>query len=142
MSADAKTDGLEAGYTPMTQLSASGMVVVEETLERFIATADVNAVYAQPIQSGETLIIPAAEVLCVMGFGAGAGSGPSGESEPAGGAGGGGGGRTFSRPAAVIVAGPGGVEVKPVIDATKIVLAAVTALGFMVSMVARMSRRQ
>jgi uncharacterized spore protein YtfJ len=134
---------IEADFTPISQLSASSLVVVEETLEKFIQTADVNAVYGAPILHGETVIIPAAEVMCAMGFGTGAGFGPRDENSAgsAGGGGGGGGGQTFSRPAAVIIAGPKGVEVKPVVDATKIALAGVTALGFMVSMIARMSRR-
>jgi uncharacterized spore protein YtfJ len=141
MSEEPKTSVAEAGYTPVTQLSASSMVVIEETLEKFIQTADVNAVYGQPIQSGEMLIIPAAEVLCGMGFGVGAGSGPESDGHAApGGGGGGGGGRTFSRPAAVILAGPQGVEVRPVVDITKIALAGITALGFMVSLISRMRR--
>ena len=141
MSEEPQTSVAEAGYTPVTQLSASSMVVIEETLEKFIQTADVNAVYGQPIQSGEMLIIPAAEVLCGMGFGVGAGSGPEADGHPApGGGGGGGGGRTFSRPAAVILAGPQGVEVRPVVDITKIALAGITALGFMVSLISRMRR--
>jgi uncharacterized spore protein YtfJ len=141
MSEDPLTETTEAGYTPMTQLSASSMVIIEETLERFIQTADVTAVYGQPIQNGEMLIIPAAEVLCGMGFGLGAGNGPQTDEKPApGGGGGGGGGRTFSRPAAVILAGPQGVEIRPIVDITKIALAAITALGFMVSMIARMRR--
>ena len=141
MSEEPKPSVAEAGYTPVTQLSASSMVVIEETLEKFIQTADVNAVYGQPIQSGEMLIIPAAEVLCGMGFGVGAGSGPEADGHPApGGGGGGGGGRTFSRPAAVILAGPQGVEVRPVVDITKIALAGITALGFMVSLISRMRR--
>ena len=141
MSEDPLTELTEAGYTPMTQLSASSMVIIEETLERFIQTADVKAVYGQPIQNGDTLIIPAAEVLCGMGFGIGAGNGPQTDNTPApSGGGGGGGGRTFSRPAAVIVAGPQGVEVRPVLDVTKIALAGITAFGFMVSMIVRMRR--
>jgi uncharacterized spore protein YtfJ len=143
MSEEPKNETVEAGYTPMTQLSASSMVIIEETLDRFIQTADVKAVYGEPIQNGETTIIPAAEVLCGMGFGLGAGNGPeTAESpNPPGGAGGGGGGRTFSRPAAVVIINPSGVEIRPVLDITKIALAGITALGFMVSMIARMSRR-
>jgi uncharacterized spore protein YtfJ len=141
MSEDPKTEVAEAGYTPMTQLSVSSMVIIEETLERFIQTADVTAVYGQPIQNGDTLIIPAAEVLCGMGFGVGAGNGPQADDKPApGGGGGGGGGRTFSRPAAVIIASPQGVTVSPIVDVTKIALAGITALGFMVSMISRMRR--
>ena len=83
MSEDPLTETTEADYTPTTQLSASSMVIIEETLERFIQTADVSAVYGQPIQNGETLIIPAAEVLCGMGFGLGAGNGPQVDDKPA-----------------------------------------------------------
>jgi hypothetical protein len=57
-----------------------------------------------------------------------------------GGGGGGGGGRVFARPVAVIVSGPDGVIVQPVVDATKIALAFFTALGFMVGMASRMRR--
>jgi uncharacterized spore protein YtfJ len=54
------------------------------------------------------------------------------------GMGGGGGGRVFSRPVAVIVASPEGVRIEPVVDPTKIVLAALTTVGFMAGMFARM----
>jgi uncharacterized spore protein YtfJ len=143
MSEEPNPQTTEASYAPMTQLAASSMVVIEETLDHFFQTADVQAVYGKPIQNGETLIIPAAEVLCAMGFGIGAGNGPEmGENQSTpGGSGGGGGGRTFSRPAAVIIVGPQGVEIRPVMDITKIALAGITAIGFMVSMIARMRRR-
>jgi uncharacterized spore protein YtfJ len=59
-----------------------------------------------------------------------------------GGGGGGGGGRVFSRPVAVVVASPEGVRVEPVLDVTKIALAALTAGGFMLATLARMSRRE
>jgi uncharacterized spore protein YtfJ len=107
----------------------------------------VGAVYGEPIQHGETLIIPAAEVLSGVGFGVGFGGAettssgeggvPVGES---GGGGGGGGGRVFARPVAAIIATPDGVRVEPVVDVTKVALAALTAAGFIVSMLARMSR--
>jgi hypothetical protein len=41
---------------------------------------------------------------------------------------------------AVIVASPSGVQVQPVIDVTKVALAALTAAGFMVGMMLRMLR--
>ena len=52
----------------------------------------------------------------------------------------GGGGRTFSRPVAVVIVGPEGVRVEPVMDVTKVALAALTAFGFMFSMLGRMRR--
>jgi len=46
----------------------------------------------------------------------------------------------FSRPVAVIIAAPEGVRVEPVVDVTKIGLAALTAAGFMFGMWMRMAR--
>jgi uncharacterized spore protein YtfJ len=58
-----------------------------------------------------------------------------------GGAGGGvGGGRTLSRPVAVIIASPEGVRVEPIADRTKVIMAAITAAGFVASMLFRMTR--
>lgn len=113
----------------------------ENTMEKFLDTASVDRVYAEPIQHGDTLIIPAAEVLTGLGFGVGFGSGSGGNEEEGGegvGGGGGGGGRTLSRPVAVIVASPEGVRVQEVVDPTKIALAALTAGGFMFGMLVRM----
>ncbi len=123
---------------------------VEATLDRFLYTASVDAVYGEPVEHGDTMIIPSAEVLAFMGFGVGYGSGPAnakGENGQetqgtAGGGGGGGGGRTFSRPVAVVIASPEGVRVEPVVDVTKISLAFFTMFGFIFAMVARMSRRR
>jgi uncharacterized spore protein YtfJ len=150
--------------------SAAAVEPVERTLERFLDIASVKSVYDKPVQHGETMIIPAAEVLGGLGFGMGAGLGVGEnpakkekveggegveEEKPVespesgtgikvegagGGGGGGGGGRVFARPVAVIVSGPDGVIVQPVVDATKIALAFFTALGFMVGMASRMRR--
>ncbi len=59
-----------------------------------------------------------------------------------GGVGGGGGGRTLSRPVASIVVDPNGVRVEPIVDVTKLWLAALTAAGFCFAMLARMQRRK
>jgi uncharacterized spore protein YtfJ len=142
MSEETVPQSTEADFTTISSLSASSLVIVEETLARFIETADVKAVYAEPVHQGETTVIPAAEVLCGMGFGVGSGGGGAGDGKGSGtGGGGGGGGRTFSRPAAVVVIDPQGkVKVKPVVDVTKIALASLTAIGFMVATISRMRR--
>jgi uncharacterized spore protein YtfJ len=136
-------------YSAAASLSASSLVIAQETMEQFLRTADLSAVYGDPIEHEGQTIIPTAEVLCVMGFGVGSGGGESGEASagtggPAGGSGtgggGGGGGRVLSRPVAVIVAGPAGVEVKPVVDVTKIAMAGLTAFGFVATMIYRMTR--
>jgi uncharacterized spore protein YtfJ len=130
-----------------SQSAEAGSVVFQDTMEEFLATADVSVVYGEPIQHDDTIIIPTAEVLAGLGFGFGSGSGNSPEGsdqKPAEGSGfgGGGGGRVLSRPVAVVVASPEGVRVEPVIDITKIALAGLTALGFMVGMMFRMTSRR
>ncbi len=125
---------------------------INSTMKAFIDTASVDRVYGAPVEVGETKIIPAAENLVIMGFGAGGGYGSTefeGDEETqtggegvgeGGGEGGGGGGRTLSRPVAVIIASPDGVRVEPVADRTKVLMAAITAAGFVAGMFFRMSR--
>jgi uncharacterized spore protein YtfJ len=123
---------------------------INATMKAFIDTANVDRVYGAPVEVGEIKIIPAAENLVVMGFGAGSGYGTTdfesdeetpkkGEGMGEGG-GGGGGGRTLSRPVAVIIASPEGVRVEPVADRTKVIMAAITAAGFVAGMFLRMTR--
>ena len=127
---------------------------INSTMESFLETASVKRVYGAPIEVGDTVIIPTAENLVIMGFGGGAGYGvadfenkkdeedsPPGEGTgEGGGGGGGGGGRTLSRPVAVIIASPEGVRVEPVADRTKVIMAAITAAGFVAGMFLKMSR--
>ncbi len=112
---------------------------IHDTLDQFVATADVNAVYGEAIEHENHLIIPAAEVVSFLGFGIGGGSGDS-EGGRGTGVGGGGGGKAFARPVAVIVASEHGVTVKPVVDFSKIYLTAFTALGFITAAWLRMRR--
>jgi uncharacterized spore protein YtfJ len=130
----------ETDFSAATSLSASSLVIAQETMEQFLQSADVQAVYGEPVEHDGTLIIPTAEILNGMAFGVGSGGG-SGEQGGGGtGGGGGGGGRVLSRPVAVIVAGPAGVEVKPIVDITKIAMAGLTAFGFVATMLYRMTR--
>ena len=130
-----------------TQPLDTRLEMVQNTMEEVLAAADVRAVYGEPIQHGDTTIIPTAEILSGLAFGVGSGGGTGTDqnnSQPwqGSGGGGGGGGRVLSRPVAVVVVSPEGVRVEPVIDITKIVLAGLTALGFMVGMMFRMSSRR
>ena len=111
---------------------------INDTMAHFLATAGVDTVYGQAIRKGDTVIIPTAEVLSALGFGASQGVMNRKEGKGGKWSGGGGGGRTFSRPVAVIVVSPEGVRVTPVFDTTKIILAGLTALGFMFSTLLRM----
>jgi len=132
----------------VSEESGDAFDIIQDTFEDFFDAANVNSVYGPPVKDGDTVIVPAAEVFAVVGFGVGSGYGTSSNREgeegsgvdEGGGGGGGGGGRVLSRPAAVIISSPEGVRVEPVIDLTKIALAALTAAGFMASMLMRMKR--
>lgn len=147
------TENLPSGTVSMDL--SQGVNYMQETLDKFIGTAGVETVYARPIKQGENVIIPTAEVMCALGFGMGMGEGTGpqqgqakatpqpgeGEQTASGsGVGGGGGGYTFSRPVALIVANENEVTVVPVIDRTKIMLAAFTTFGFMVATLMRFTR--
>ncbi len=129
----------------LEKITETGIAPVQKVIDKFLESADVSAVYGAPIQHGETLIIPTAEVLSGLGFGLGTGGGEGPQEEGketslGGGGGGGGGGRVFSRPVAVIIADQNGVRVEPVVDPTKIALALFTTLGFMAAVAGRMRR--
>jgi uncharacterized spore protein YtfJ len=112
-------------------------------LEKIFAAAQPGAVFGQPVQSGSYTLITAAEVTSGGGFGAGMGRGPAPKpdagqprpteavptpaEQPIGGGGYGGGGGAMGRPVAIVAIGPDGVTVRPVVDVTKLTLAALTA---------------
>src|SRR5688572_3559823 len=119
------------------------LYTMQTTLDKFLSAASVEAVYGPAVSQGENMIILAAEVLSIVGFGLGSGGGSQGAAEDeneGSGSGGGGGGRVLARPVAAIVLSPAVVQVEPIVDVTKIVLAVFTTLGFMVAMFTRMSR--
>ena len=91
---------------------------VRETLQALFGDASVSAMFSEPVHVGEDVIITAASWERAGGFGFGGGS--DGQEDEAGGGGGGGGGSSVGRPVAVIRIGPNGIDVKPVIDFTKV----------------------
>jgi uncharacterized spore protein YtfJ len=119
-------------------------------LEKILAAAQPGAVFGQPVEAGGYTLITASEVTSGGGFGIGTASGPAptpdGKRSPAteaprpsgtrsiGGSGFGGGGGSVGRPVAIIAVGPNGVTVRPVVDVTKVVLAALTASAAMLGM--------
>jgi uncharacterized spore protein YtfJ len=76
--------------------------------------------FSEPVKQGDAIIITAVAWERAGGFGFGSGEGQGENMETGSGEGGGGGGFSQGRPVAVIKVGPGGVEVTPVIDFTKI----------------------
>jgi uncharacterized spore protein YtfJ len=118
---------------------------LSRVMERIYSAAQPGAVYGEPVVSGNYTIITASEVTAGGGFGSGLGFGPTdgpavkqpGEERPqsqqtsSGGGGIGAGGGSNGRPVAIIIIGPDGVTVQPVLDMTKIALASITAVGAM-----------
>lgn len=128
-----------------------------KAFEKIFAAAQPGAVFGEPIVSGPYTLITAREVAAGGGFGYGRGFGPvraaaagaapagaagesRGEVAQAGGGGGGGGGGAMGRPVAIIVIGPDGVKVKPVVDVTKLAIAGITAMAAMAAFARRMRR--
>lgn len=136
----------------MTQTSDSSLPkkpvnqAVDDIVSRVDGLFDVarpEAVFAPPVTVGGRTVISAAELLVGMGIGGGGGPSPAAEGQAEGenaGMGAGGGGYAQSRPVAVIIIDGDGVRVEPVVDVTKLGLAAITVLGSMFFFLARMMR--
>ncbi len=131
--------------TDPQELMAKSSASVPQAFERLLAAAQPGAVFGAPVQSGDYTLITASEVMAGGGFGTGFGMGGpdtdaerAADSQPAAGGGGGGGGGSSGRPVAAISIGPDGVQVKPIVDVTKLGLAALTAWGAMLLALLRM----
>lgn len=124
-----------AGATEVTQdraLSASAGNAVEQAIQHLASAARSSVVFGEPIERGEVTIIPCSEIA--LGMGTGGGSGTSQATQQAGAATGGGiggGGGARGRPVAAIVISRGTVRVEPIVDATKVAMAALMTLGTM-----------
>jgi uncharacterized spore protein YtfJ len=130
---------------------------VDEILSRVDQLFDAarpETVFAAPVTAEGRTVISASEVFLITGVGAGVGgaTGPT-QTEPpdddlkggtsgGGGGGGGGGGAVNARPVAIVVIDANGVRVEPVVDATKIGLAALTVLGAVLVMFGRIWNMQ
>jgi uncharacterized spore protein YtfJ len=120
-------------------------------VEKLFTVAQPCAVFSEPVSVAGRTIITASEVNVGMGVGFGFGGGsasPEDEKTEEGevemdsgmGGGGGGGGGASGRPVAVIDVSENGVQIEPVVDATKIALAFFTALGSMFFMLTKMRK--
>ncbi len=147
------TEEMEQGAPSMYKSMQEG----SKMMDKILAAAQPSSVFSEPVMTGNYAVITAAEVTAGGGFGGGMGYGPApspgaetrtgepeGQEGPpsrmSGGSGMGGGGGSMGRPVAVIAIGPEGVQVKPIIDPTKIALAAITAWGAMWLMFGKMRR--
>jgi uncharacterized spore protein YtfJ len=123
-------------------------------MERLLSAAHANSVFSQPITAGNHTVILASEVMAGGGFGSGQGGGSGPAPTPATlstaldqppatfGAGGGmgGAGGSSGRPVAAISIGPDGVTIKPILDPTKLALAALTTWAAVALTMARLSK--
>jgi uncharacterized spore protein YtfJ len=93
---------------------------IRSGIEELFGPAAPGTVFSQPEVVGDDLVIAAAAWERAGGFGFGVGTGNDEKGGRGEGGGGGGGGYSQGRPVAVIRVGPSGLEVKPVIDFTRI----------------------
>lgn len=100
---------------------------IGKTLERLMGTTSPATVFSEPVVVGDAVVITAAAWERGGGFGFGAGRGTDQTGGEGGGGGGGGGGSSQGRPVAVIRVGPAGIEVRPILDLTKIGVTVVLA---------------
>lgn len=92
----------------------------EKMLMSLFGEASPGTVFSAPHVHGEDVLITAASWERAGGFGFGGGTGGDDSGATGSGAGAGGGGTSQGRPVAVVRIGPGGLEVRPVIDFTRI----------------------
>ena len=97
-------------------------------------SADWRAVFGEPQQQGETIIIPVASISYGMGLGMGTAGAPAGEERelPPGAGGGGGGLGGMSRPVAVIEISPERVFVRPILEYGRLIVAGMVTVAWIV----------
>ncbi|HLZ68772.1 MAG TPA: hypothetical protein VKV26_02570 [Dehalococcoidia bacterium] len=121
----------ESSWPDAQLLSAVGRAAGAETIAGALAAAArPEAAVGQAIAAHGFTAVPLLETMFGGGYGIGLGGGtgprPDGAPGSSGGGGGGGGGGR-SRAVAIVVVGPDGVQVRPVVDVTKLGLAAIAA---------------
>jgi uncharacterized spore protein YtfJ len=91
------------------------------------ALVPAGSIFSAPITVGAYTIITASTVAGGSGFGSGFRRTLPGMAGTAGGLGGGGG--TAGRPVAVIILGPDGVTIRPIVDVTRVAMSALVVAG-------------
>jgi uncharacterized spore protein YtfJ len=121
---------------------SAGERSLASVLERLKDSASVNVVYGESRSVADKTIIPVAMVAYWFGSGAGGGSGgPEGGAVSGTGGGSGGGGAVRVRPLGVLEVTAGRTRFVPVVNATRIMLAAML-IGLGLSVMGMMRRRR
>jgi uncharacterized spore protein YtfJ len=113
---------LEAFYRPASYPA-------EKVGEALLVVANGEGAVGPSTVVGDRTVIPLTETMFSGGFGTGGGGGLDAQRNVGGGSGGGGGGGGRTRTIALAVVGPDGIEIKPVVDWSGLVLAALTTLA-------------
>jgi uncharacterized spore protein YtfJ len=134
-----REDQMTSTATGERAANTISMQSLNQTIDTIWNATRPSLVFGQPIERGNVTIIPCCEIAMGMGLGGGSGTSPATEkAEKAGGEGFGTGGGVRGRPVATIVITADDVRVEPIVDATKVALAALTTAGFMAFWVARL----
>lgn len=124
-----------------------------ESLDKLYQVAKPDAVFSEPMEVDDQVVFTASEINLGVGVGFGFGGGPrpgpqkreavegASSEDPGMGGGGGGGGGASGRPVAVISVSDQGVEVEPIIDFTKVILAFLTTIGSMLVMFSQIKKK-
>ena len=97
---------------------------VAQVLSHMLDAVRAEAIFGQPVERGKVTVMLCSEMLA--GLGMGSGNGPTDEKGNSYGGGSGGGGWAKARPIATIVITPEDIRVEPIVDVTKVALAAMT----------------
>jgi uncharacterized spore protein YtfJ len=87
---------------------------VERLVDRIGGRAGVQAVFGEPIQRGDMIVVPVARVR--WGFGGGSGSAGLADGEPGSGSGSGGGGGVGTEPVGYLAIGPDGARFERIVQ--------------------------
>ena len=105
-------------------------------MEDLQANATVEAVFGQPMTTGDKIVIPFANVS--YGFGLGFGEGRDRDAEKVGiGSGGGGGGGVYAHPLGAIEITPERTRIEPVVDEQTIVVAGMALAAWTIFWITR-----
>jgi uncharacterized spore protein YtfJ len=129
---------------------------MERTITRLTEVAGPTAVFGAPVERGETTVIPCCRVSVGLGFGGGGGAGPARAEEAQGetqtdqtqtsqvptatGEGIGGGGGSQGRPVAAIILTPGRVQIRPIVDVTRVAFAGMATAVALALVIGRVLR--
>jgi uncharacterized spore protein YtfJ len=120
---------------PSNSLVENAMNEFFDTFERAQSSASIDNVYGHPLTYGESVIVPVASVSQFFGVGLGVGNN-QGDNTRNGGIGGGGTART-ARPVALAEIMPEGVDIHPIFDENRALIAGLLFAAWAVFWAAR-----